>query len=270
MHLGPPKTGSTSLQHLFAQLSDAENPLIAYIGIRHERGSFLQVIDPASNRILERSYLLDSRQVTEPTWREDELRTALIELSQTGQTIVLSDEMYLIDQPTGVRWQTKVKSLWTRFDRLQVTPLIIMRNPKDAVRSLYLQSISNNQQQFRWVYRVFPFSFWFSNNVRAYDYEYVLRILKESGASRVRVLLLEDIADRRLISKLFGKTLDVELSWKKENVSQKTLRNFWDFPLSGWNPRRKKLMSSYSALSLFLKRSEERSLPISDFLSSLE
>lgn len=270
VHLGPPKTGSTSLQHYFARLADKPSQPITYVGVRHPRATFLEIITGKAGSISERQYLLDSRQVSEEHLKYPEIGKVVDFSSPTGKPVVFSEEMYLIDRPKGIKWQEKLASLFPHFGGLEATPLIVLRDPKHGAWSLYQEVTSSSTQSVGWFFKLSPSAFYlFSNQARVFDYVYLLKILKKLGVNRIRILLLEDLSNGQLSSLLFGleEHNDVRVEWKNGTGSQRRrarrmpflLRNI---PLAESRRTYRKLYSAVEAVP-------ERLFSIPDLLSSL-
>lgn len=143
-----------------------------------------------------------------------EIREALA----SGRDVLLSEEMLLVDQ--AILHQAKIRNLASILGDIPVTIVICLRNPLDAVRSLYQELF----QSLRLREQLSFTSFLAGNQALIYDYEYLVALLRENAAWVVRPLRFEHLVTGMLsYEDLFGhegngmKKLALELKNVGEN-----------------------------------------------------
>lgn len=184
LHIGPPKTATSSLQDAIQNLPSEH---VRYLGITQPRIEFTKIIEDPNKHLAEVIYLrcaypdidLGSVDLCAEMQRE----------TSSGKTVWLSEEMFLTDHPQGVKWQTKIMRLGKLLRNLSSIPLVTIRNPLNATQSLYRElfpSLPKLSQQF-------PSAFAYSNAPKVYDYRYLLKVLQGAGFERVRIIDFDEL-----------------------------------------------------------------------------
>ncbi|MBC7180972.1 MAG: hypothetical protein H5U14_12920, partial [Roseovarius sp.] len=125
LHIGPPKTATTALQHAFEEIADET---LIYGGTFQPRernaGSLSDILlRAASGR---RAYR--GRQL-------EEALTRIREDVRSGKTVVISEEMLSLSMTTPMA--DKLAFLGQCFAGLPTTIILCARDPQEAIPSLY-------------------------------------------------------------------------------------------------------------------------------------
>jgi len=166
IHLGPPKTATTSLQKAF---QDYRSDSYYYGGIFYPRDKQQTLADLILSRILKQSNKL-------PDSIEDQIRTNL----KTYNKILISEERILtIDKVAN--WKVKLSNLYSLLAEYDSTIILTVRNPIDAIPSYYQEtfnglpkSLQNNLSDFIK-----------SDYCKIFRYKYFIDYLKNIGFTKV-------------------------------------------------------------------------------------
>lgn len=129
LHVGPPKTGTTSLQLALQQLA---LPRLHYVGVSQPRADF----ENADIRLLS---AISKGTVTFASEPARTLRSTLEERITSGDTVVISEEMFVVanDEAT-IRKQ--LRNVVEFLGGLPLTAVVTLRDPRAAIPS-YFQEI---------------------------------------------------------------------------------------------------------------------------------
>lgn len=106
--------------------------------------------------------------------------------------LVLSEEMFMVDQDSGVRWQTKIRKLGLFMRETDTVPLIVLRDPQEATISLQ-RELGFGKKHHIWTAILSALVFPFTNPARVYDYKYVFKVLKEAHFKEVRLVSFDQL-----------------------------------------------------------------------------
>lgn len=187
LHIGPPKSGTTSLQDAFGR-------------IRHSRFVYGGVYQPRelnSKSLASRLHCMlnnDDQSVGMG------VREEISRFVEAGKHVLISEEMLLLTQ--GERtWPKKLKLLNDLLDGIPTTVIVSLRDPAEGVPSLY-------QQLFNWLplrHKISYASFCESEKARCYDFGEVRERLDQLGFSEIRYISFDAICNGRISSsEVFG------------------------------------------------------------------
>ena len=208
LHIGPPKTATTALQHAFEELADET---VVYGGTfqpRRERntGSLSDILFKAASQ--------------GRTQHDNKLESALDQIRSdvlSGKIVVISEEMFGLSRSRSMAH--KLAFLGECFEGLPSTILLCARNPLDAIPSLYQE-----------LYRSQPFlmklsfaRFCRSDAIDCYDYRKIVTLLHEAGFDTIRIIGFEQVCSGKLtMQDLFDRPdlPDRRLGLRKVNTSR--------------------------------------------------
>lgn len=151
-HLGLPKTASTMLQNqYFCHLT--------------ENTKFL---GKATEPRYVSSALRDLRRWLDGSGTKQEFRRHVSELFTTADSVLLSDEMILVDTPR-MTWQAKVERVAEAFENERLTISIVLREPLEWAYSLFVELLPTLRDPYRSL-ETFLLE---SNQTRLADYVYL-------------------------------------------------------------------------------------------------
>jgi hypothetical protein len=191
IHIGPPKTATTSLQLAWDELSDARYRSLGAMQPRERDAGSL------SQRFLQSvSGELDSAGQERLTGDLDELSSFVA----SGGIALLSEEILSLNQPEAP-FAEKIGRLRALIGRIPATILITLRDPVDALPSLYQE-----------IYQFLPFAlqldfarFCKDDRTLCYDYPRIAEILAGAGFPDIGWLDFVDIAGGALsTTDIFG------------------------------------------------------------------
>jgi hypothetical protein len=201
LHVGPPKTATTSLQFSLQSGSDS----FEYLGVSQPRGIKEQEVAAELHHLVG-SNELDSKRV-------EETLSQVHEAIESNKHVLISEEMFLVDG--AITHQEKLKRLSVLLKDVSVEAVITLRNPIDGLPSLYQElyrSLPLRQQ------RSFE-AFTKSNQAKVFDYEHLVDVLNDCFGT-VKVLSFDELVSEKLmLSDLFGReeNNDRPISMKKIN-----------------------------------------------------
>lgn len=198
LHLGPPKTATTSLQ---VALDTVESDLLAYVGTAHPRA---RNEDSLCHRIYEACVHGDHGAFSQ-------LRDALVKAGSRAKAVVLSEEMFLVEHDYA-SVDYKLENLRNLLTGVECRILLSVRRAGDVLPSYY-QEIFDDLP----VYQQLGFAaFCRDSRVGCYDYDTLCRRLADFGFRDVRLIDFDYLADGRVdighltgIADLDGVALDL-------------------------------------------------------------
>lgn len=207
LHIGPPKTATTALQYAFEEIAD-ETLIYGGTFQPRERNS------GSLSDILLRAAGGHQAQRGRPL---EEALDRIGEAVRSGKIVVISEEMLSLSMNTSMA--DKLTFLGQCFAGLPTTIILCIRNPQEAIPSLYQE-----------LYRVQPFltklsfsRFCRSDTVECYDYRKIISLLQEAGLGTIRIISFEHICSGNLtLRELFDHPglPDKRLSLRKANTSR--------------------------------------------------
>jgi len=223
LHIGLPKTGTTSLQQdIFPNLS------CIYLGVKQPR-------ELHQNSFYER--LMKYVKHGNDSHLKDELIKEL-KLLLAQEVVLLSDEMFTVDQKTAT-WQQKLMRLGKLLHGIEVQILVTLREPITAVKSYYTELCS--QHMLYWDMSLFDF-ITKRNESNIYQYNILLHELnKHFKGSNIVLEAFETIIKGNNIKQLLDSLNLVSTSpidLKNRNAKMKVASSV---QVSGQNKFAKKL-----------------------------
>jgi len=174
-HIGPPKTGTTAIQ---SALQRATGKKVCYLGTFQPRalneagGIYSRLMNFVSTDADTKSLLMT--------------HTEIDFMLKSGTNVILSDEMFLVNQG-GIDFERKLLRLNHAVACFPCTIVISIREPIAAIKLLYLE-IYYRQAVLP---KVSFEQFLLSNQVRVYDYPYLLTTLKKFGFNNVKFVAVQ-------------------------------------------------------------------------------
>lgn len=208
LHIGPPKTATTSLQSAF---QEAEFDWLVYGGAFQPRENNAGSLAQRLHWFARGGQYNDSEVVK----ALDEIRKHLA----AGRSVMISEEMFLVEQ-RDCGFVRKIDRLGRLLAEIPTTVLVTLRDPVDGLPSLY-------QELFKGLPVAEKLSFpRFCRGLRArcYDYALVHEVLRVAGFDDVRFLDFTHITSSVLpIGRLFGPPAPREatLAIGRSNTSEK-------------------------------------------------
>jgi hypothetical protein len=179
LHLGPPKTATTALQYF---LQAHQKPLVKYCGVHQPRNPQSHEL---SNRVLQ---YCQTGNALEKKLIRDELER----LMQHYSYIIISEEMLLVhSKKTPVN--KKLERLGFLFQGINITCLVTVRNPVEAIPSYYQELYKHLPPGIRGSFK----EFCTSEYVIPYRYAELEKLLNREGLSSVKFLCFEKLTEGR-------------------------------------------------------------------------
>lgn len=185
LHIGPPKTATTALQYAFEDIAD-ENLIYG--------GTF----QPRERNAGSLSDILLRAMGGEPGHGRARVDGAVAQIGamiRSGKSVVISEEMFALSMRTTL--EHKLRFLGEHLGKMPVTVILCIRDPRDAIPSLYQE-----------LYRGLPlptkvrFSrFCNSPSIDCYDYRKIITLLREAGFDAIRVIRFEQVGAGALTSR---------------------------------------------------------------------
>ena len=197
LHIGPPKTATTSLQRLLGEFTS-------------DRFYFGGVTQPRKETTTDLARRLH-RVCAGNAGDASEVRQAISKYVEHGRDVVISEEMFLVDRP--VAHQAKLQKLRKVLSGLPVTLVVCVRDPVAGLQSLYQQVFPNLSLREKLSFRTFLKS----NQARVFDYGSVQEATAEAGFAEVRYISFDRLVAGRLSwADLLGADYPSEITLKPE------------------------------------------------------
>lgn len=195
LHLGPPKTGTTSLQ-IAAQSADL--PWLVYGGTSQPRDTDLDSLSRRLHAIARGDIAADSSDGHATRARIDEVLSS-------GFHLFVSEEMFLVTQ-TEATFQEKLFRLALFLKGVPVSVLLTLRDPVDALPSYYQEIYHALPLQHRLNFATFCRD----DRAQCFDYATLVVRLRSLGFNDIRFLTFREIASGFIpYAKLFGTAIDI-------------------------------------------------------------
>lgn len=187
LHIGPPKTASTALQ---IALENLTAPTYRYLGALQPRKRDGATVANTLHRAV---------NTGDPDLIRD-VNCSLKNLVSQNMVCALSEEMLSLCQ-RGITTGTKMRRLGVILSGLPVTVVVTMRNPVDAIPSLYQEIFDGLDLSYKLSFK----RFCESNIVDCYDYELIEKECTNAGLPEIRWLTFTSIASKKLSTEdVFG------------------------------------------------------------------
>lgn len=210
IHIGPPKTATTSLQVAAEKLVDTR---FFYAGTFQPRdrnsGSLAQQLHQACASG-DRS---QGHQVAERLRAE----------CDAGKTVFLSEEMFLVHS-RKVSWQKKLSELRAFLGDAPVTIIVTLRKPTAALPSLYQELFRGLPLRCKLSFA----SFCRSEYANCFDYDFLQSEIPFAGFGRVREIDFNEITASEMSTRdLFGPAANMtvealDIGWENKGKTGKT------------------------------------------------
>lgn len=186
LHVGPPKTATTALQY---ELQSGDRSY-DYFGVSQPRG----------NKELEDSEVLHNA-VAGQHQNLDQVDSVLVRINDAfvaGRNVVISEEMFLVDGI--VSHQTKLRRLSTILQGIPVVVAICLRNPADALPSLYQERYDRLPLRQRLSFGAFTRS----NQAKIFDYQHLLSLLQINFSDVITLSFDKLVGGSASLKDIFG------------------------------------------------------------------
>lgn len=187
LHIGPPKSGTTSLQYALERI---QHPRFIYGGVYQPR-------QRNQNSLANR---LHHALKEDDQGAGIEVQEEISSLVGAGKHVVISEEILLLTQ--GERtWPRKLTMLKKWFKDIPTTVIISLRDPAEGVPSLYQELFNGLSLRHKISFR----SFCESEKAHCYDFSRVREQLDQLGFHQVRYVSFDSVRKGRISSgDLFG------------------------------------------------------------------
>lgn len=183
LHIGPPKTATTSLQYALQELDSAG---LAYGGVRHpreeNRSGWSSILHRAAAGHTKRNSGIEQKALA-----------AIRETLAAGTDVLISEEMFLVDQ-TAAPYDLKLRHMRQWFENTPVTVIVTLRDPDIGLPSYYQE-----------VFRSLPMTeklsfsrFCRSHRATCFDYDHLTALLYEIGFDMVHFVSFERLVSGEL------------------------------------------------------------------------
>lgn len=213
IHVGPPKTGTTSIQ-TFLQESSLRH--VVYLGVfqpRHENDD--------KNHLRDDIYGYLSGTSSNPN-AVSKIKNVVEDVINNRKIAVLSEEMIL----HGQNWRSKVRRLYDIFGEFDPRISICLREPKEALPSYYQEIYSSLSKDLRSGFSRFANSEYGD----IYNYQEVERCFKSSGFQDIGFFRFDDLTGGNLFLRDLGlgkiPESNVRMNLSRKNKSQKANNGF--------------------------------------------
>lgn len=263
LHIGLPKTATSSLQEFLYEESD--NCHLNYLGVHQPRGQgkehqfYTQLI-----------CFMNSQTPEELSNNLDVCRKTLISLINGSNTpLFLSEEMLTVDN-LGITWQMKIDRLSMLLSGIQYKIIVTTREPVSALHSFYTEIYHDVKFDYPSL-SAFCES---NNNAKIYDYNNLRSVLNDSfDMSEVVFFPFEDLIKENGIYRLLTR-LSIDYvagkSLLETNTKKKTLNGSFTRKLF-FREQIAKLNISYSRKETLYHIFGTREIPFSSkFIKKLE
>lgn len=195
IHIGPPKTATTSFQKFF--LNNTIKGL-SYGGIIQPRIS----TDESYCKLLYKATCSNDMG----DYKRNESKS---------ENVVCSEEMFLVDSKS-LKWQDKIKNLYSLTKDQKTKIILVLREPNSAIRSYYQELYFNLDKNI--ITSINEFSK--SNYCKIYNYEYLLDYLRNVGFEEIIILDFKTLitGDYKLAD-IFDLDSEKKISLERSNTS---------------------------------------------------
>lgn len=174
VHIGLPKTATTSLQMDF--FPELENENVCYLGVHHPR------------TISNQSTIFESFVGSLSTGNVERVRAELFGLLSEGKTIIISEEMITVSL-NNVSWRKKLDNLSKLLSGMNYLLLLTVREPVSAMFSYYVEIISHKQK----IGKSFPEVAKFDERMEVFHYgKLASELIDHFDEHRILVIKFED------------------------------------------------------------------------------
>lgn len=257
LHVGLPKTATTSLQqHVFQNLDSKD---YRYLGTMQPRSLNTDVLFRDICGYVEAKH---------PPYSTRDSIKVTIGRELSARSVVISEEMFTVD--TGLCWQDKLERLHELFSGFKVDVLVTIREPSKAAFSLYIELWRQLHSRFG------DFDgFLNSNQAKLYDYEYLLKSLyRFFDMSAVQVLPFETLGDNRIfiqsIETFLGTHLQIDRLPRENDTKKRKGHRVYIKPLSATELLNLKIQQEPTALKrLALRILRRTATPLRPLLNKI-
>jgi|SRR5690554_690149 len=183
LHLGPPKTGTTTIQEILTnELSNN------YLG------------NLSNNTTLTEKMISYIKGDLKANLKEIKSEIESLYLNSES-SLIYSDERVLLEYTTFSNWNTQLRKLFDifRFDNIALEVVLCLRNPKDALPSLFQQL-----RNIKWISKLSLSEFLTTRQASIFNYNVLEKELINSGFSNISYYNFEILKDKQLDLSLFG------------------------------------------------------------------
>lgn len=190
LHIGPPKSGTTSLQ---VAMENLDNATFLYGGV-------LQPRERPEITLANRLHVATVSDHPVDHKKPELLLTELKHLIDAGKIVFLSEEMFMVTSGT-VTWEMKLAHLAKLLDGLPFTILVTLRDPLEGLPSLYQEIFKSLP-----IHEQFSFkAFCRGDAAKCYDFCHVENILRNAGVKNIQFIDFDLIRNGGLATNdLFG------------------------------------------------------------------
>lgn len=190
LHIGLPKTATTSLQTcFFPRLCEHVNFMGVYQPRNIKQDSLYQKL----------VHLIESTDEDYGKKKFAVIDALQGRISENDIPILLSEEGFTVDSPNA-RWQTKIARLSDIFESFRVSLLVTVREPVSASHSLYVELYN----QLNINYDTFEKYFEHSNQAKIFEYDYLHHIISAYfKQSPIKYIAFEKITSTATASDFF-------------------------------------------------------------------
>lgn len=209
IHIGPPKTATTSLQEYFINNKFKD---ISYEGVLQPR--------TRKDKTLCKSIY---RKVTS----KHDLKTAdFIELIQNDsdpKIKFLSEEMFLVESK-GMSWKDKIERLYQLTSLIDTTILLVIREPVSAIRSYY-QELYYQIDKAK-IKSINEFAK--SNYCEIYRYDDLIKFISQTGFKKIKILEFKKLTSGQYsFDDVFNNLNKEKIILSQSNISKKKGKNYY-------------------------------------------
>ena len=244
VHIGPPKTATTSLQIALQEIS---HPNFHYAGTFQPRAR-------NADSLCQRLYRVCSGKSP----HQDEIKNVRDELKsylQEDKTVFLSEEMFLIEQEHA-SIQIKIKRLRKTLAGFDCKILISARPGKSALLSLYQELFNSLPMSLQIDFSAFCRD----KRSACYDYSNICKLLEDAGFNNIIIAEFDSLSSGSVNLSMLTGSVDFELNTvtlRKANAGQlgggKSVRMLSRVSL--------KSLGRLSPIKVLIKKLRLRSLP---------
>lgn len=171
VHIGPPKTATTSLQYFFQTLGKEE---FVYCGVNQPRE---KILEPSLCNLLYKD-IEDGVNINKPIILE-----RIDKLINENKKLIFSEEMFLLNSNKST-WQDKIKRLYAYLHTYEPTVIFTLRNPRDVIPSYFQELYNTLDDKYCENFNYFVNS----NYCQIYRYEYLKNFLTCIGFKKIKTM----------------------------------------------------------------------------------